>query len=43
MRIAIAKLFWGIHDWMDNNRDWFNRVGCYIAYGKNWREKPSTI
>jgi hypothetical protein len=34
IRILLAKPFWFIHD----SSDWFNRVGCYIAYGKNWRK-----
>jgi hypothetical protein len=33
MRKLLARPFWFIHD----QADWFNRVGCYIAYGKNWR------
>lgn len=33
MRMKLAKVFWFIHD----QGDWFNRVGCYIAWGKDWR------
>lgn len=35
MRKLFAKPFWFIHD----QADWFNRVGCYIAFGRNWRTK----
>lgn len=35
MRKLLAKPFWFIHD----QADWFNRVGCYIAEGKDWRTK----
>ena len=35
MRKLLAKPFWFIHD----QADWFNRVGCYIAFGRNWRTK----
>lgn len=35
MRKLLAKPFWVIHD----QADWFNRVGCYIAFGRNWRTK----
>jgi len=33
LRKLLAKPFWFIHD----QADWFNRVGCYIAFGRNWR------
>lgn len=36
MRMTIAKLIWKLHDWLD---DPLNRLGCYIAWGKNWRDK----
>jgi hypothetical protein len=39
MRKLLAKPFWFIAD----QEDWFNRVGCYIAFGKNWRTKNDPI
>lgn len=35
MRRLLAKPFWFIAD----KEDWFNRVGCYIAFGRRWRTK----
>jgi hypothetical protein len=38
IRLAIARVSWKIHDIFADGEP-FNRLGCYIAYGKNWRDK----
>lgn len=35
IRKLLAIPFWFIHD----QADWFNRVGCRIAWGKSWKTK----